>query len=151
MVIRRASLEYPTFAAPPAERVHVALALQHALPLRLPADPQPTLTAGRGWTILAAVVNHGRWVVACPSCSSAQLADPDDPRFFCDRCANADHGGGWARVQFPKPAELAAIEAVLAARPSDEYRNWSPPETVADLVVENEAHGVPVPLLVGVG
>jgi hypothetical protein len=76
-----------------------------------------------------AYVNHGRWVVNCPSCPSAALAGVT---FACSEC-----GFGPAGVQWPE--EAALIEAALRPRPLVN-RNWVPGESVTDLVRENEVH-----------
>ncbi len=88
------------------------------------------------------LVNGGRWLVQCPSpyCSGAQYASKNDRRFFCIDCLNVDQGGAWLRVKWP--ADPAAIEAALDARPHLTTRNWLPAETVADLHRENVEHAV---------
>lgn len=85
--------------------------------------------------ILKAEVNHGRWIVRCPFCPGAEMADLNDPRFFCLSCYNVPIGGKWLPVQFP--ANRAALEAELLKRPASESRNWLPHESVADLRREN--------------
>jgi hypothetical protein len=84
--------------------------------------------------LLAARVNHGRWLVDCPYCSGAELADRDDPRFFCLSCYNAGAGGAWLPVQFPGGRE--GIESALLERKQAETRNWVPGETVIDLLAQ---------------
>ena len=85
------------------------------------------------------VVNHGRWIIPCPWCFSASMASRDDPRFLCVECRN---GGTerWARVVWPDAKDT--IEELLTMRPDPRTRNWAPPESAADLLAENEAHGV---------
>jgi len=97
-------------------------------------------------------VDHGRWVVDCPfpGCNSAQFASKTDHRFFCVDCSGPDRL--WVPVVWPDDIELAAIEAALSLRPEISTRSWeSPgwrarrgvsPETVADLLAENAAHGL---------
>jgi hypothetical protein len=114
-----------------------ARALMQARGMQVP-NPRGEATAGAA---LFAYVNHGRWVVECDACHSAQVADPDEPRFFCVRCFNASAGGQWRPVGFP--AGAAAIEAVLEARPDAANRNWWPGEELAQLQGENQAHGLP--------
>lgn len=89
---------------------------------------------------LYVVVNHGRWVVECPTCLSAQVADPDDRRFYCVRCLNATNSMQYRPVVWPN--EIQAIETALLVRPFAENQNWHPPEMVADLLAENSAHRV---------
>lgn len=90
--------------------------------------------------------NHGRWIVTCPDpeCGSAQLAARLDPRFFCASCLNerTASGAAWLPVVWPEDAD--AVEAVLRERDTVNA-NAVPGETVADLVSENVAAGLPVP------
>lgn len=88
-----------------------------------------------GGPAVQAVVNHGRWVIACPDCSGAQLACLTDPRFMCSDCGNAGNRGLWRPVVIP--ADVAGIEAALAVRSAD-LQNTTAGQTVADLVAENE-------------
>ena len=82
-----------------------------------------------------AVANHGRWVVEC-ECAAAQVTSPADPRFFCPSCGNAAAlPGRWRPVVWP--ADVEAVTSALLARPDPRTRNWSPPETAADLLREN--------------
>jgi hypothetical protein len=99
----------------------------------LPAGAHPSITA-------TAVVNHGRWIVPCPWCFSAQMASRSDRRFFCVECGNAGAGGMWVRVVWP-PA-FREIEALLCMRPDPRNRSWLANETLADLLAENQANGV---------
>jgi phage terminase large subunit GpA-like protein len=86
-----------------------------------------------------AEVNHGRWVVRCPFCASAQIASHTDPKFWCPECEMADVAGQWVEVVWPEDAE--AIEELLVRRPAIN-RNWSHGETTQYLNRENEVHGV---------
>lgn len=83
-----------------------------------------------------AVVNHGRWVAECPAaeCPEAHKVTPPADLFKCGNC------GATAAVTFP--AGWPAISAVLALRPVPQTRNWTPPETVADLTAENATRGL---------
>jgi hypothetical protein len=89
-----------------------------------------------------AFVNDSRWLVQCPNatCNSAQLASKVDRRFFCVSCLNADNGGHWLNVEWPKDHQ--AIEEVLLQRPNPSTRHWMPGETVKDLERENAEHNV---------
>jgi hypothetical protein len=79
--------------------------------------------------------NHGRWIVECDHCSSAQLAASTDHRFMCVTCGNAYQDGAWRPVEWPEdPDELAAH---LEARPAH-LANWEPGETADDLVEQNQ-------------
>ena len=86
--------------------------------------------------VLTAEINHDRWIVKCPFCRGAELGDPDDPRFMCLSCWNADASGRFLPVTFPP--NRAGIEAELATRPRIENRNWTPGETIADLKRERK-------------
>lgn len=79
----------------------------------------------QGETVLPARIDAGRWLVDCPGehCTGAELADPEDLRFFCTTCLNADVGGQWLRVAFPRNRE--AIETRVLALPPRE-RFWRP-------------------------
>lgn len=89
--------------------------------------------------VLSVIVEQGRWIVLCPFCSGAELADPDDPRFYCLTCYCAPVGNKWLLVQWP--AARAGIEAALLVRP-EANQNWLPGETVADLLAENREAGL---------
>jgi len=88
------------------------------------------------------VVNHGRWIVRCPFCTSAQFASREDKRFFCVECLNEQAGRRWVRVVWPKVADMATIEGALESRADQRTRNWEPGESPADLKRENAARGV---------
>lgn len=85
-----------------------------------------------------AYVNRSRWVARCPFCPGAQLVHPDDRRYFCVDCLSIANGHRWVPVIWPP--DPAAIEQALTGRPV-EYRNWEPPETVAQLFAENTLKG----------
>lgn len=83
------------------------------------------------------IVNHGRWIVQCPWCASAEMAGE---WFFCSQgCFNGAIGRKYVRVVWPKQKE--AIEAVLLKRPDPQTRNWTS-ETIDELARENKGHGV---------
>ena len=84
---------------------------------------------------LPAMVNHGRWIVKCPTCNGAELVDPDMPIFFCYSCGNESNGGHVYPVSFPQ--NWREIEAALIDRPPAN-QNWLPGETIEDLRNENE-------------
>lgn len=86
-------------------------------------------------------VEHGRWIVHCVFCSGAELADPEDHRFYCLSCYNKDVGNMWIPVQWPEDAE--EIEDILLLRP-EKNRNWSSIETAGELRTENTLHGIGV-------
>jgi hypothetical protein len=83
------------------------------------------------------IVNHGRWIVRCPWCASAELASD---LYFCSQgCFNGKVGRKYVRVTWPKQRE--AIEAVLLKRPDPQTRNWTS-ETIDELARENKEHGL---------
>lgn len=88
---------------------------------------------------IKAYVNQGRWVVDCPDCNNAQLACKTDPRFLCNECGNVVVGNLWRPVTWPP--NVAGIETVLEVRPIAN-QNWTPGETIQDLVAENTLMGV---------
>lgn len=124
-----------------AERPHVRVVLAQARddPTILDRAPRPKALLADSPFVVAAYVNHSRWIVDCPfeGCHSAQLATPEDPRFFCAGCRNAEAEGHYLPVSFPNAKAVAAIEAVLLERPVVETRNWFPHEKVRDLQHEN--------------
>jgi hypothetical protein len=83
--------------------------------------------------------NHGRWIVDCPFCPSAQVAAFDDHRFFCTDCGNKAVLGKFVAIEWPSEAEQ--IDDVLSAR-LPENANWRADENVAHLRAENAAHGL---------
>lgn len=83
---------------------------------------------------IPAEINHGRWIVRCPYCSGAELADTADPRFFCLSCLNEEAGGKWLPVQFP--ANREELEKALLERKQVETRSWLPHESLTDLLAQ---------------
>ena len=91
--------------------------------------------------ILVARVNHGRWIVDCPWCRSAQDVDPDDLVFFCLDCGSEAVDGKWCKVEIPASSRREKLETILAARPDARNRNWEG-ESVAELARENRDYGI---------
>ena len=94
-----------------------------------------------------AFISHGRWVARCPNwpdCHNAMYILPGVTVFMCDICWNHDVGNQWRYLQWPP--SVAAIEAVLEARPNptpwkdNPTHNWLPEESVADLHDQNNEH-----------
>lgn len=81
-------------------------------------------------------VNWSRWIADCsnPHCRDAMMLPPGTPGMRCKDC------GAISEVVWPPDVE--AITVVLARRPAEWNRNWAPPETVADLILENLEHGI---------
>lgn len=90
----------------------------------------------RGDPIQAQVVMSD-WIVICPDCQDAIVAEPGEP-FYCLNCQNEKNGGKARPVQFPDERE--AIEQILLARFDPKTRNWST-ETLDTLRAENSEHG----------
>jgi hypothetical protein len=88
--------------------------------------------------VLPLVVNIGRWVVICPFCFGAEFAR-EDGLFMCQSCWNAKAGRQYQRAAFP--LERKEIESILLKRLDPQTRNWTPGETVVDLLLENAALG----------
>jgi hypothetical protein len=96
-----------------------------------------------------AYVNHGRWVADCcrEFCNNAMKLKARQSGFHCANC------GLDAVIEWPADAD--EIWRALERRPVPQTRNWFPSEhllavragvehgqTVADLLAENEEHGV---------
>lgn len=90
---------------------------------------------------MQAFVNHGRWLVSCPCNSAAVVAYPL-AGFLCIECGNQYADGKPLPIEWPPATTVAAIEALLAARPFPTNRNWTPGEAIGDLLAENIAHGI---------
>jgi hypothetical protein len=108
------------------------LAVVHWPAFRTNGGHLPTETASG--PVLTPIVNHGRWVVRCPFCPSANRASAQDRRFLCCECGNAGCGGKWLPVRFPD--DSGRIERLLEQRPDRHTRNWVG-EDVAVLAEEN--------------
>ena len=81
-----------------------------------------------------AFVNHGRWIVPCPNCNSADLLVLGTIRFTCRECHQTH--------DIVSPMDMEEINAALRLRLKVENRNWMPGETVKTLRLENILHGV---------
>ena len=71
----------------------------HLLKNGHPKSPPLGETKGK----LFAEVNHGRWIVNCPTegCNGALVVSQKDP-FMCPYCSNFSNDGKWYEVKFPK-------------------------------------------------
>lgn len=87
---------------------------------------------------LKARVNESRWIVDCPDCPAVVFAPHESGLMICLHCWNSRDEFKWRRVEYPD--ERSEIEAVLSRRFLEKHRNWSPGESVADLVRENAEH-----------
>jgi hypothetical protein len=84
-----------------------------------------------------AEINHGRWIVRCPFCNGAEMADKTDRCFFCLSCLNKNASGKWLPVVFPD--NIVEIEGVLLVRKVDN-QNWRHEEKLSDLIKENKKY-----------
>lgn len=94
---------------------------------------------------IPAFINHGRWLVSCPTCGSAAFVSMSDHRFWCVECQSPENDRWWYEVVFP--ADKAQIEDTLLKRPAvieknAINRNWFPNETLAVLKRENAEKGI---------
>ena len=103
-----------------------------------PRDLGEALAAGTAPDSEAVVVvgNHGRWIVQCPNCNSAQLAAPKDHRFMCSECANIAIEGLWRPTIWPR--NHAELSAILDQRADRSMQNYEPGETAAELREQND-------------
>jgi hypothetical protein len=112
------------------------------------ADIAPMADVDDGASPMTAEINHGVWIARCPCRTPGDPAPgcivwTAAPLGWCVRCGNETAGWRWRRILLPGPDERAAIEAALVVRPV-EHRNWTPGETVAELLAENAVHGLGV-------
>lgn len=95
-----------------------------------------------------AIVNFGRWVVRCPAwpkCLGAQLASAIDTRYFCVDCLHRhieEAQGKWIEVVWPSSDTILSIERLLMLRPDEKNQNWERHESIQDLEIENQVHGI---------
>lgn len=102
---------------------------------------------------MRAEVNHGRWVVHCPSeyCHGAiwlrEATNVVSVEVECD-CVDqlvCDHPTVCGEVFVAEfPEERGEVERLLNLRPYRANRNWTPVETVEALKRENLMHGVAI-------
>ena len=86
---------------------------------------------------LDAFVSSGRWVADCPVCGGGVAGWPEHDQGACLGC------GSLFAVAYPDATQIEQAERALASR-SEQNRHWLPlTETAGDLMVENEAHGLP--------
>jgi len=105
-------------------------------------------------------MSHGRWVALCPRpgclngeafgvCDDGTIGGLTGDHFECrtegvrpDGIRVAYGGGCGLTCEVQWPPNIRDLERVLLARPAPSARNWSPGETVEDLVRENLTHGL---------
>lgn len=79
--------------------------------------------------------HRGMWIVDCPRCPNAMLADQSPP-IECRNC------GTRFEAVWPSPEMIQGVERLLLMRPDPLTRNWYPEETLTQLVWENGLHGI---------
>jgi hypothetical protein len=75
----------------------------------------------------------GNWINDCPLCRGAQLTS------LGDRCVDC---GLLLEVRWPSDEVRYGVERLLSQRPISHTRNWSPGESLHDLLAENVQHGI---------
>lgn len=98
---------------------------------------------------MTARINHGLWIASC-ECGARGVPAPGCvvwislPLGFCIRCLNRAWGGGWRPILLPPPDIRDEIERLLSLRAAVTDRNWSPDESIEDLIREQIEHGEPI-------
>lgn len=91
-------------------------------------------------------VNQNRWIADCPQerCPGTSYVWINGPhQFICNVCANLGIRCRWRPLIVP--ADWREIERVLFERFIPTEREWSPGQTVDDLLAINLTMGYPVP------
>lgn len=98
---------------------------------------------------MVARVNGGVWKASC-ECGARGVPSPGCvvwlaiPFGWCVRCNNQGTGRGWRPIVVP-PADLREeIERLLSLRANPGDQNWSPAESIEDLIREQLEHGEPI-------
>lgn len=91
-------------------------------------------------------INWSRWIADCPACGSAlavQRGQHDfgawTPDGFASGCWDC---GTRTVILWPADDLAAGVERMLSMRPDPKTRNWTPGETLHDLMVENAHAGI---------
>lgn len=84
-----------------------------------------------------AEILQGRWIVQCPFCPGAEMADEDDKWFLCLSCYNEEINGAFIKVVWPSNARQ--IETVLMERKRIDDRTWTRDKSIMHLEAENVA------------
>ena len=113
-------------------------------------------------------INHGRWIADCPRCNSAMAVQYIGEKQLFEKFACFDCGYGLAdgfrellhtaapqdkwrlftnerpffKVEIVFPDECKKIESELVKRERMDNWNWNVGETVEDLIIQNNEHGV---------
>ena len=96
--------------------------------------------------VTPAFVSWSRWVAVCgyaAYCDAAAELRRFQDGFICE-CGRA------TTVTWPSEDMVFGVERLLMWRPNPKNRNWSPGETLTDLMLENGAHGVYEPILASI-
>ena len=75
----------------------------------------------------------GDWIIDCPVCGGAQVVGLGD---VCVDCETR------LEVRWPSDEVRYGVARLLSMRPIRHTRNWSPGETLHDLLGENVQHGI---------
>lgn len=75
----------------------------------------------------------GNWIIDCPLCSGAQVTS------LGTRCVDC---GTALEVRWPSDELQYGVQRLLSLRPIPHTRNWSPGETLHDLLAENVEHRI---------
>lgn len=94
-------------------------------------------------TTQAGYLNHGRWVVECAYCPSAEAVAIGATTFVCRNQQCTHYLEAQSCVL---PDNATDIEEVVMFRPDAKNRNWVPGETVETLLIENLTHSHGLPL-----
>ena len=86
-------------------------------------------------------IEHGRWLADCPNCRGAENVTADEPVMYCCSCGNEHLEGQLAPVHFPEDKQRKKLERLLTKRPR-QNQNWSPGESIEQLMAENTVHGI---------
>ena len=78
----------------------------------------------------------GMWIVDCPRCRDARHLPFGTTAYECVYC------GLGMEPAWPSEAMRAGVERLLSMRPIAYNRNWTPGETLHDLLAENIEHGI---------
>lgn len=97
---------------------------------------------------VAPFISWGMWVALCPRgcgnaekrgrCDDGTIGGLEAERFTCRR---SHHGCGF-QCAVDWPSNIADIEALVLARPRVSSQNWTPGETLHDLLRENIRNGI---------
>jgi len=117
-----------------------SLRMRSRLPAGLRAAYPFDASSIAGGVVAVAHVAQGGWCVRCPFCGGSEYGSPTEPLFLCCSCWNEAVGGKLVAVRYPEGVDIGVV--ALLRRPDGMTRNWLPGEAPADLLRENEEHGL---------